>query len=93
MEKTKVPAKVKPEPAIIAPAPSPASESATSPKPATAAPALDKIVSEKVADSQNSAVKSPIENSNVNLSASAGRASNDPREVKRRELAEKADRN
>ena len=93
MEKTKVPAKVKPEPAIIAPAPSPASESATSPKPATAAPAVDKIVSEKVAGSQNSAVKSPIENSNVNLSASAGRASNDPREVKRRELAEKADRN
>ena len=90
IEKPTSPATAKPEAAAVAPTPSPGGQSTSSPKPATAAPATEKAVSNETGGSQSSSEKTGTENSDVSVPSSSGRAENDPREVKRRQLAEQA---
>ena len=98
VEKPASPVTTKPETAAATPSPSPASENTVAPKPATpapaasVAPAVEKTVSEPSAGSQSGTEKARTENSDVNVPPSAGRAPNDPREVKRRQLTEQANR-
>ncbi|MCH7670563.1 MAG: Rne/Rng family ribonuclease [Proteobacteria bacterium] len=98
VEKPASPVTTKPETAAATPSPRPASENTVAPKPATpapaasVAPAVEKTVSEPSAGSQSGTEKARTENSDVNVPPSAGRASNDPREVKRRQLTEQANR-
>ena len=98
VEKPASPVTTKPETAAATPSPSPASENTVAPKPATpapaasVAPAVEKTVSEPSAGSQSGTEKALTENSDVNVPPSAGRAPNDPREVKRRQLTEQANR-
>ena len=84
------PATAKPTVAAVAPTPGPGSQSTASTKPASAAPAAKKIVSDETGGSQSRSEKIGSENSAISAPSSSGRAANDPREVKRRQLAEQA---
>ena len=92
------PVTAKPETAVVTPSPSPASESTAPKKPATpaptasVAPAVEKSVSKPTAGNQSGTEKTRTDNNDASVPPSASRASNDPREVKRRQLAEQANR-